>query len=344
MRNARNLLDNIEKKVEIPNKLNIFVTNFNVVKTGCLLIEILDLLGQKFEQLKVRCTNIHAKIESKVKQYMQQVQSEAEMRFLLLEKDIEDRDSLELITKLSILTLLETQFAENVVKEIWRSPYSSGNSIFTASTNFFMLFQWFHCQQDLEISSRLWNGKSVKNIGNHSMQFTVWRFAGKSRAIVDFFTTIIIAALHHYLLKKVVEADLDIVTRVDQYRLLETTYLADRTDTAAYAALQTNYDESQPVFLEFFNNMMGITWLSFVCLFFGLQYIADITYAAMTKKNFSPSSFKFFLDMLIFFVYFVFICIVFARNLKGTISEGLGVVTWDQKAVIFCRNYAENFV
>jgi hypothetical protein len=45
LRNARNLLDNIEKKVDIANKLNIFVTNFNVVKTGCLLIELLDQIG-----------------------------------------------------------------------------------------------------------------------------------------------------------------------------------------------------------------------------------------------------------------------------------------------------------
>ena len=62
LRNARTLLDNIEKKIDIPNKQNIFVTNFNVVKTGCLLIELLDMVGDKFEQLKVRSSNIRIKI------------------------------------------------------------------------------------------------------------------------------------------------------------------------------------------------------------------------------------------------------------------------------------------
>jgi hypothetical protein len=46
LRHARTLLDQIDKKVNIPNKSNIFVTNFNVVKTGCLLIELLGLIGQ----------------------------------------------------------------------------------------------------------------------------------------------------------------------------------------------------------------------------------------------------------------------------------------------------------
>ena len=84
----------------MPNKQNILVTNFNVVKTGCLLVELLDMVGEKFEQLKVRCSNIRIKIINLVQKYMSEVTHEAEMRFLLLEKDIEQRDSLELITKL----------------------------------------------------------------------------------------------------------------------------------------------------------------------------------------------------------------------------------------------------
>jgi hypothetical protein len=90
--------------------------------------------------------------------------------------------------------------------------------------------------------------------------------------------------------------------------------------------------------------MMMITWLSFVCLFFALQYIADITFAAMTKKNFSPRNFKFFLDIAIFFIFLVNINVVFVRNLGGTIREGYGVVTWEEKSVIYCKNYVENWV
>ena len=95
---------------------------------------------------------------------MNQVSGEQEMRYLLLEKDIEDRDALELITRLSIISFLRSQFAENVVKEIWRSPYAAGDSIFTASTNFYMLFQYYHCIVDEEQSRRLMQGKDVRKI------------------------------------------------------------------------------------------------------------------------------------------------------------------------------------
>ena len=151
LRNARQLLDFIDKKVNIPNKLNILVSNFNVVLSGCLLIEVMSLVGTKFDQLKVRCDNIRTKIEELVGKYMSRVTRQEEMRYLLLEKDMEDRDALELITKLEIYTFLQSQFAENVVKEIWRSAYATSDSIWAASTNFFLLFNYFHCEQDLEI-------------------------------------------------------------------------------------------------------------------------------------------------------------------------------------------------
>lgn len=46
---------------------------------------------------------------------MEKVEREQEMRYLLLEKDIENRDSLDLINKFQIWEFLESQFAENVV-------------------------------------------------------------------------------------------------------------------------------------------------------------------------------------------------------------------------------------
>lgn len=72
------------------------------------------------------------------------------MDFLLLEKDFENRDSLDLITDLKIYEFLESKFAENVVLSIWRSPYATHDSIFTAARNHYLTFNWWHCRTDLE--------------------------------------------------------------------------------------------------------------------------------------------------------------------------------------------------
>lgn len=102
MRHARTLVDSLEKKISQVTKFNMFVGNLNVVLSACLLIELLELIGNNFEQLKIRSKAIRGKIEKLASQYMNLVKGEAEMRFLLLEKDISNRDALELITNYKI--------------------------------------------------------------------------------------------------------------------------------------------------------------------------------------------------------------------------------------------------
>lgn len=123
------------------------------------------------------------------------------MRYLFLEKDMDDRDALDLITIYEIVSFLKTQYAENVVKEIWRSPYATNDMIFQASTNYFLLFNYYNCIQDDEKNFRLFRGKNVKNIENHSMQFMVWRYSAKSRIIVEFLVSLFVIIPAHIILQ-----------------------------------------------------------------------------------------------------------------------------------------------
>jgi len=50
------------------------------------------------------------------------------------------------------------------------------------------------------------------------------------------------------------------------------------------------------------------------------------------------------LDLWIFVIFLININITFARNLWTTIKEGPGVVTWEEKAAIYSRNYVENML
>ena len=99
--------------------------------------------------------------------------------------------------------------------------------------------------------------------------------------------------------------------------------------------------ESQPLFYSFFNGMMYLQWMSFICLSFSYQYLAEIAYTAVTKKNYNPYNSKLLLDIVIFLVFFVSICINFS-NIVDTIREGPGIVTWEEKAPIYCTKYVKN--
>jgi hypothetical protein len=56
--------------VSAVNKTNMFVTNLNPVKAGCLLIELLFSVSQKFHQLKVRADTLRSEITRLVRAYM----------------------------------------------------------------------------------------------------------------------------------------------------------------------------------------------------------------------------------------------------------------------------------
>ena len=296
---------------------------------------MLELLSQQFDQLKVRCKSIRTRIEELVSKYMMQVSGEQEMRYLLLEKDVDERDSLDLITHYQIFSFLESQFAENVVKEIWRSPYATNDSIFTASTNYYFLFQYYNCVQDNEIQRRFWNGKRIENIENHPMQFTVWRYSGKSRVIIEFFTTLLITAVIHFYLRRVLDNTEQIEKLVLAGIAIENKYSGQKT-SAAQAAIQRYWKDPEltKIFLPFFEDMMSLTWLSFVVLFFGFQYIADISFAAVTKKHYNPYQFKNLVDFAIFTIFSINIVITFVVNLEGTrtLKEGDRLIPWEEKA------------
>ena len=106
-----------------------------------------------------------------------------------------------------IFRFLKNKFAENVVKEIWRSPYATSDLIFSASTNWFLLFEYYNCNQDEEMNRRFFKGKDIKSIQNHSLQYTVWRFSGKSKMIVEFFFSLLIAMILHILLRESLNMD-----------------------------------------------------------------------------------------------------------------------------------------
>lgn len=122
---------------------------------------------------------------------MNRVESEYEMKYLLLEKDFEHRDSLDIITKYNIVEFLESQLAENVVKEIWRSAYATSDSIFSASTNHMLMFKFKDCNRDLEFDQPFCRMKDVSKIEAHIFQFTVWRFSPKARMLQEFIVTLL---------------------------------------------------------------------------------------------------------------------------------------------------------
>ena len=87
------------------------MNTLNVVKSACLLIELLQLVRNSFGFMQRRVQEIRQQIIKITIEFMSEVSSEDEMRFLLLEKDLDNRDALNLIYDYRLIELLENPFA-----------------------------------------------------------------------------------------------------------------------------------------------------------------------------------------------------------------------------------------
>ena len=202
-RHCRTLIATIDHKVKLQSKQNILVLNLNLIKTSCLLIELLDFIAEHFKMTTVRCKHTRDVIINYTKQYLVRVDRQEEMRYLLLEKDFESRDSLDLIARNNIVEFLETQLSEAVVWEIWRGAYATHDSIMSASTNHMLTWEYWHCRQDVEALQPFFKVKAAEEIEAHLMQFTVWRFSGKARMVIDWIISIAFAIYIHILVARI---------------------------------------------------------------------------------------------------------------------------------------------
>ena len=93
------------------SRSNILILTLNVIKSSCLLIELLERVRKNFGYLDRRITEIRQSIVHIAKQYMDKVDNEEEMTHLILEKDIDYRDSLDIIYDFEVVELLENPYA-----------------------------------------------------------------------------------------------------------------------------------------------------------------------------------------------------------------------------------------
>lgn len=72
------------------------------------------------------------------------------MKFLLLQKDLDQRDALQNISDYDIIELLDVPYSAAVASEIWKSPFSIRGSIFITSSVHNLLFNYNHVRHDEE--------------------------------------------------------------------------------------------------------------------------------------------------------------------------------------------------
>ena len=168
---AQDFVETIEQRINDSSRGNLMVRSLNVVKNACLIIELLNKVKRRFSFMERRVSETCGRILHIAVKFMAEVNTEEEMRFLLLEKDLDNRDALNMIYDNKLIELLVNPFAQNIVTQIWGSPYNNSHSFATVSSNHNLLFNYNHCRYDLEVQNRFYRWKDMDKVGCHSYQF-----------------------------------------------------------------------------------------------------------------------------------------------------------------------------
>lgn len=124
--------------------------SLNVVKNACLIIELLNKVKRRFGFMERRVEETCNRILKIAVDFASEVTTEEEMRFLLLEKDLDNRDALNMIYDNNLVMLLKNPFAQNICTQIWSSSYNNSHSLASVSSNHNLLFNYNHCRYDWE--------------------------------------------------------------------------------------------------------------------------------------------------------------------------------------------------
>ena len=98
---------------------------------------------------------------------MEEVNTEEEMRFLLLERDLDNRDALNIIYDYNLVELLQNPFAHNVVMQIWTSSYNNSHPLTSLSTVHTLMWNYNHCNFDKEARLRFYKPRDLNAVGCH---------------------------------------------------------------------------------------------------------------------------------------------------------------------------------
>lgn len=115
---------------------NLFSHCANPLLNMCLMYEFLLLLTKKFFSLSYTCNQLMDQVKKMIIEYIQSVDDENFLTSVMLEKDYEGRDSLQIAVELELLDLVQAPKVEAVIKRIWNSDYDTSGSFFEMSTPF----------------------------------------------------------------------------------------------------------------------------------------------------------------------------------------------------------------
>ena len=106
----------------------------NVLLFTCNLVEVCRILVGKYGFLGAYTEKIEEIIIKTTASFIENIEDEFQLRELVFEKDYENRDSLDLLSKYNIVDIMNNRNMEKIALELWTSQYDVKGGLFTTSS------------------------------------------------------------------------------------------------------------------------------------------------------------------------------------------------------------------
>jgi len=159
---------------------------FNPIKIIALLIELTKQFDSQFPSMMMRFQKIVEDLNSLGTDILNDVNVDSIMKFILYDKDIENRDTLEIILENQIIDFLDNSIVEKIANEVWSGPFDFAKNPLPSMSGLYKLITHHKLCGDKDVVAGLRNklfDRDVENMQTHKVEFEVWRLSAGLRIL-----------------------------------------------------------------------------------------------------------------------------------------------------------------
>ena len=281
----------------------------NILLFTCNLIEVCRILVHKYNFLGAYTEKIEEILIKSTASFIEDIEDEFQLRELVFEKDYENRDSLDLLSKYNIVDIMNNRNMEKIALELWTSQYDVKGSLFTTSSALqIVVYDSFNKPRDIlsDFFCLNWKYRRMENFDHHLYQFQVWKTSMKAKFLTEGFFLAILTVIFQYYLMQATQAATTVQSTFSSY--------SGETDPTTQQTIFSTF-ETQSVL--YYTNTQITIYLSYIALTFPIRIILTMAFAKKSKRTFvffSPTN---FFDITIFLVFSIRLYLEFKYYRSG---------------------------
>jgi len=159
---------------------------FNPVKIIALLIELTKKFNSQFPSMMMRFQKISEELNTLGTDIINEVNVDSIMKFILYDKDVENRDTLGIILDNEIIDFLDNSIVEKIANEVWSGPFDFTKNPLESMSHLYKLVTHDKLFGDKDVEAGLRKklfARNVEDMQTHKLEYEVWRISAGLRML-----------------------------------------------------------------------------------------------------------------------------------------------------------------